>query len=86
MGRVRIRRGDICTGLVALGMFCTPIWGATSKQPDLGVPAISMGGAFVAVANDATAINWNPAAIAALQRQELNLSYADRFGLGLRES
>ena len=67
-------------------MFCTPIWGATSKQPDLGVPAISMGGAFVAVANDATAINWNPAAIAALQRQELNLSYADRFGLGLSES
>jgi len=60
--------------------------GAASRQTDVGVRAISMGGAFSAVASDATAIRWNPAAIAALQRQEIDAAYADRFGLGLDES
>ena len=59
---------------------------AASRQSDVGVRAIGMGGAFSAVASDATAIRWNPAAIAALQRQELSGSLADRFGLGLDES
>jgi tetratricopeptide (TPR) repeat protein len=62
--------------------------GATdnAQQPDLGVRAIGMGGAFTAVASDATVVNWNPAAVVSLQRQELALSYADRFKLGLKES
>ena len=59
---------------------------ATPQQPDLGVRAIGMGGAFTAVASDATVVSWNPAAVVSLQRQELALSYADRFGLGLKES
>ena len=70
----------------ALLLLCAPLSGAASKQPDIGVRAISMGGAFVAAASDATAIHWNPAAIATLQRQQVRLSYTDRFGLGLRES
>ena len=76
------------TTVLAIGLFGAggPAEGATSKQTDVGVRAIAMGGAFVAVANDASALNWNPAAIAALQRQEIDLSYADRFGLGLTES
>ena len=59
---------------------------AASRQTDVGVRAIGMGGAFSAVASDATALRWNPAAIAALQRQEIDAAYADRFGLGLDES
>ena len=55
----------------------------TAKQIQAGTRAISMGGAFVAVASDATAVTWNPAAIAALQRQEVNFTYADRYGLGI---
>ena len=70
----------------ALLLLCAPLSGAASRQPDIGVRAISMGGAFVAAASDATAIHWNPAAIATLQRQQVRLSYTDRFGLGLRES
>ena len=31
---------------------------------DVGAQAVSMGGAYVAVANDATAMYWNPAGIA----------------------
>jgi len=45
-----------------------------------------MGGAYVAVGGDAAALNWNPAAIASLQRQEVAAAYADRFGLDLGES
>ena len=59
---------------------------AASRQTDVGVRAIGMGGAFSAVGSDATSIRWNPAAIAALQRQEIDAAYADRFGLGLDES
>ena len=58
----------------------------TSRQLAVGTRAIAMGGAFVAVASDATAVSWNPAAIAALRRQEINFSRADRFGLGLKNT
>ena len=76
----------LAAAAAALCLLCPPLYGAASRQPDIGVRAISMGGAFVAAASDATAINWNPAAIATLQRRQVKLSYADRFGLGLRES
>ena len=78
--------GRLAAAAAALCLLCPPLYGAASRQPDIGVRAISMGGAFVAAASDATAIHWNPAAIATLQRQQVRLSYADRFGLGLRES
>ena len=59
---------------------------ATTRQSDVGVRAIGMGGAFAAVGSDASAIRWNPAAIATLQRQEVLGAYADRYGLGLKDS
>ena len=52
----------------------------------VGARAIGMGGAFSAVASDASVAHWNPAALASLQRQEIGLAYADRFGLGLNHS
>jgi tetratricopeptide (TPR) repeat protein len=72
--------------LITLVLSLPSAWGASSRQPDIGVRAIGMGGAFVAVGSDASSVNINPAAIASLQRQEFDLSYADRFGLGLSES
>ncbi|MDZ7292479.1 MAG: PorV/PorQ family protein [candidate division KSB1 bacterium] len=39
----------------------------------VGARAIAMGGAFVATANDASALYWNPAGLAPLQRSELLL-------------
>lgn len=54
--------------------------GTTSAQflkIEPGARAVAMGGAFVAVANDATAIYWNPAGIARLQRTEAVLMHTE---------
>ena len=73
--------------IFALGLivFATAAAG-TPRQQTLGARAIAMGGAFSAVSSDASAVHWNPSALAILQRQELSFAYADRFGLGLKES
>jgi long-subunit fatty acid transport protein len=46
-----------------------------------GARAIGMGGAFIAVADDATAASWNPAGLTQLRRPELSFvySYNKRF-------
>ena len=44
---------------------------------EVGARAIGMGGAFVAVANDATALYWNPAGIARLPRNEVSLIHTE---------
>src|SRR5437867_8327076 len=43
----------------------------------VGARATALGESFVAVANDPSAIYWNPAGLASLQRQELLLSHVD---------
>jgi tetratricopeptide (TPR) repeat protein len=71
--------------LTALLLY-TAAYAQNAKQVEVGARAIAMGGAFAGLANDATALSWNPAASAWLQRQELGITYADRFGLGLNNS
>ena len=80
--RVRIRLPII----LVLSLWWAAAHATTPKQMESGVRAIGMGGAFVAVANDGTTVRWNPAALASLQRQEVDFAYADRFGLGLKDS
>jgi long-subunit fatty acid transport protein len=41
----------------------------------VGARAVGLGEAFVAVANDPSAIFWNPAGLASMQRQELSLNH-----------
>ena len=43
----------------------------------IGARASALGESFVAVANDPTAIYWNPAGLASLQRQEVALSHVE---------
>ena len=43
----------------------------------VGARPLSLGGAFVSVANDASALYWNPAGISQLQSQQLTLSYVN---------
>ena len=74
------------SAFLAVLLLAGAAFAATPKQMSVGARAISMGGAFVAVASDATAVHWNPAAIAWLQRQELTFTYADRFGLSIDNS
>ena len=83
------RRDSGSLAVLAIALALCAVSGAeaaASRQTDVGARAIAMGGAFSAVGADATAVRWNPAAIAALQRQEVSAAYADRFGLGLGES
>jgi hypothetical protein len=48
---------------------------ATFLRIGVGARAVGMGETFVAVANDPSAIMWNPAGLASLQRRELAVSH-----------
>ena len=50
---------------------------ATFLQIGVGARAVGMGGTFVAVADDPSAIFWNPAGLASLQRPEVAASHVD---------
>lgn len=50
-----------------------------------GNRALALGGAYVAVADDASAALWNPAGLAALERRRLEASHTDLFGMGYAE-
>jgi len=49
----------------------------------VGARALAMGGAFVAVADDATAMLWNPAGLAQLDDTRLAGMSTDLFGMGI---
>jgi len=50
---------------------------ATFLRIGLGARAQGMGGTFVAVADDPSAIYWNPAGLASLQSREVQASHVD---------
>jgi len=65
-------------------MFVFPAWAGNADTGTVGgaflklgngVRAPSMGEAFTAVADDATAVSWNPAALAKLTSSELSATY-----------
>ncbi|MBI4556959.1 MAG: outer membrane protein transport protein [Candidatus Hydrogenedentes bacterium] len=45
-----------------------------------GARALGMGGAFIAVADDATAASWNPGGLTQLERPELSIVYSWKYG------
>jgi len=45
-----------------------------------GARALSMGGAYVALSSDATAIYWNPAGLGQSHRREIHIQHAEQFG------
>lgn len=54
--------------VVATGAFARANFNLTGQ----GARALGMGGAFIGIADDATAISWNPAGLAQLDRPELS--------------
>lgn len=67
------------------GLTATPpgFDAASFARLGMGVRAQAMGGAFVAVAQGATAGYWNPAGLASLTKFEAEMMYTDWFGLGI---
>ena len=57
-----------------------------SNQVPVGPRAIGMGGAFSAIADDATALYWNAAGLAIVGHQEIAGSSANQFDTGLRDN
>jgi long-subunit fatty acid transport protein len=67
----RVMLGVIAVGsalALAASAGATPNFNLTGQ----GARALGMGGAFIAIADDATAISWNPAGLAQLDRPELS--------------
>lgn len=70
-----------CSGFLALALlFAGASWGQLeiNSSPNVvgsGARALGMGGAFIAVADDATAASWNPGGLTQLERPEVSFVY-----------
>jgi hypothetical protein len=67
--------------ILAIALLCVWVRGAVAQEEraidnfaGVGVRAMGMGGAFVGVADDFTAMYWNPAGLAQMQRREVQVS------------
>ncbi len=76
------RRLACSLAAAALLLVAVPVaWGqelSINSSPNVvgsGARALGMGGAFIAVADDATAASWNPGGLTQLERPELSLVY-----------
>jgi len=67
----------ILSGLFILDVSAQQIEIASSPNPvGSGARAMGMGGAFIGVADDATAASWNPAGLIQLERPEISAVYS----------
>src|SRR5437867_13388 len=58
---------------------------AISEQVPIGARGIAMGGAFSSIADDATAMFWNPAGLARIGHQEIMGTHANLFNTGIND-
>lgn len=73
-----------CSLIAALALTAVTAWGQdlinSSPSPvGSGARALGMGGAFIAIADDATAASWNPAGLTQLERPEFSFVYTWKF-------
>ena len=68
--------------ILAIALLCVWVSGAVAQEEraidnfaGVGVRAMGMGGAFVGVADDFTAMYWNPAGLAQMQQREVQVSF-----------
>ncbi len=61
--------------MLAALLLAAPPAGAWFEKTEIGARALGMGRAFTAVADDASAIYWNPAGLCALARPELHVTH-----------
>ncbi len=73
------RVGLFCIVLISTVSFCSAAWGLqrieiSSWNPvGSGARALGMGGAFIAIADDATAASWNPGGLIQLELPEISI-------------
>ena len=82
--RIAVLAAVAMAALPAVGLAAEPLGSqragtssATFLRIGIGARAEGMGETFVAVANDPSAIYWNPAGLASMQRRELAVSHVD---------
>lgn len=63
-----------CVGLAAVLIVASGLWANGLNLNGLGARAAAMGGAFVGLADDYTAVFWNPAGLAMIQKPTFGLT------------
>ena len=76
---------NLCNRTLIAAVLILALEGVASAQGDVGTRASGMAGAFVAVADDATAVYWNPAGVGTGSLVSVVLD-AGRFRLGSTSS
>ena len=71
--------------LIILTLICN-LSGQSSDQLFFWTRPFGMGGAFVAIADDANAISWNPSGLPGLRRKEFTSTYTDLYNMGISKS
>jgi len=75
---------------VAAAFLSSPFENALGQQTRdqlfIGARPIAMGETFVAIADDGTAMYWNPAGLPYLRKYEINFAYANLLGVGLNNA
>ena len=84
MKQDRLNLTSMTFALLAWLCFLQPAEAQIRNQVFVGTRPLSMGEAFVAVADDGNAIYWNPAGLGRMERMQVNLAYADIFGLDIK--
>ena len=69
--------------VLSVAAFADGIGAFSAFKNGIGARALAMGGAFVAVCDDATAMVWNPAGLAQLDDTRLAGMSTDLYGLGI---
>ena len=79
MMKFRIISGIVFISSLMMGQSNVGTTSAAFLDIGVGARSLSMGGAFTSVANDATALYWNPAGITSIKRPTTHFYYAPWF-------
>ena len=71
---------------IAILITFTDAFPSAAKEPVIGARPLGMGETFVAIADDGNALSWNPAGLPSLGNHEIASSYADLFGIGIKNN